>query len=347
MTEVVRVSAERESALIRRVLESGGAGSAAAAVQADWLVEADLRGHGSHGLQRLPVLFERMRRGLIDPHAVPRLMWHGSSLGVMEGGRGFGPVVALEAVDAASERAVTAGAAVIAVRDCNHLGLLAAYVERIAARGLIGVILTTSEALVHPWGGSCAMVGTNPIAIGIPTAAEPLILDMATGAVSRGKIIAFARDGLTLPAGWAVDATGAPTTDGRAALEGAISPFGGAKGYGLGLALELLVGVLTDTAFGRDVTGTLDVDTVCNKGDVVICIDPGAVGANDVFVRAAQYLEAVRATPPGPNGGLVRIPGDGARARRACALREHIEVPARLWEEIESLHARLTEEVRT
>lgn len=359
MSAVVRVGAEQERELIEAVLVAAGAPAAPAALQAGWLLEGDLRGHASHGLQRLPVLVERVRRGLIDPAAEPRLSWAGPALGVLEGGRAFGPVAGCHAVDAACERARETGAAVVAVRDCNHLGLLAPYVERAAARGLIGIVLTTSEALVHPWGGARPMVGTNPIAIAVPAAPEPFVLDMATGATSRGKVLAHARSGAPLQDGWAVDAAGRPTTDARAALDGAISPFGGPKGFALGLALELLVGVLTATALGDAVTGTLDAETICNKGDVVICIDPargggGAGGAgagaaggdarDDGAARASAYLDALRATAPAEGTAGVSIPGDGARARRAAALRDGVELTAGVWEEAVRLCAGTSEE---
>src|SRR5262249_34134003 len=147
-----------------------------------------------------------------------------------------------------------------AIRRSSHLGMLAPYVERIIAAGHIGLMLTTSEALVHPAGGRTALIGTNPIAIGIPAEPVPFVLDMSTASISAGEIMARAHTGTELPLGRAVDADGAPTTDPHRAREGSISPFGGGKGYGLALAFELLVAWATQTALGTDVRGTLDVD---------------------------------------------------------------------------------------
>ena len=337
MTDVVRVTAAQERSLVDEVLAGVGAPAAPAALQAEWLVEADLRGHASHGLQRLPVLVARIRRGLTVPTAEPLLSWPASALGLLEGRRCFGPVAGCRAVDAACLRATEAGAAIVAVRDCNHLGLLAPYVERIIARRMIGIVLTTSEALVRPWGGAQAMVGTNPIAIGLPIAPDPFVVDMATGATSRGKILAFARREEPLEDGWAVDPAGHPTRDAATALDGAISPFGGAKGFALGLGFELLVGLLTATAFGREVTGTLDAETVCSKGDIVISIDPARLGGSDALARAAAYLDALRAMAPVEGFDSVRVPGDGARQRRARSLRDGVELPRGVWEEAEYL----------
>src|SRR6185436_8230226 len=149
------------------------------------------------------------------------------------------------------------GVVTVAVRNANHLGLLAPYVERCAEAGLIGIVLTTSEALVHPWGGAAAQVGTNPIAVAVPAEPAPFVFDMATGAVSMGKILDHRNRGVPLEPGWAIDGAGRPTLDAAAAAGGAIAPFGGAKGYGLGLAFELLVGAVTGSALGRAVSGTL------------------------------------------------------------------------------------------
>jgi L-2-hydroxycarboxylate dehydrogenase (NAD+) len=244
-------------------------------------------------------------------------------------------VVGLLAGDAAVKRARSTGLAMVTVCNNNHLGLLAGYVEQIARHGQIGVVLTTSEALVHPWNGAEAMIGTNPVAIGVPASPEPFILDMATGAISMGKLIAHRHRDLPLDSGWAVDAQGEPTCDPHRAR--AISPFGGPKGYGLALALELLVGAISGTALGRDVVGTLDTTWPCNKGDLVISIDPAAFGETEQLERVSDYLDAVRRSPARPGSGGVGIPGDGARRRRDAAMADGIEIADTVWQELRRL----------
>jgi L-2-hydroxycarboxylate dehydrogenase (NAD+) len=326
-----RVSRSEAREVVENALLAAGITADAAAVQATWLIEAELRGHPSHGIQRLPVLVGRARGGVIDGSAQPVVEWPTVAVGVLDGRRAVGPLAGCMAVDAACERASLTGLALVAISNANHLGLLAPYVERAVERGQIAMVLTTSEALVHPWGAAEPMVGTNPIAVGVPADPSPFILDMATGASSRGKILSHAARGLPLEPGWAVDAQGVPTTDAEAAA--AISPFGGPKGYALGLAFELLVGVIARAAFGRDVTGTLDVETVCNKGDLVICVDPRRLGVHEPLARASAYLEALRRLEPAPGHDGVAIPGDRARARRAHAVSDGIEVPETVWRE--------------
>src|SRR5699024_3092522 len=115
----------------------------------------------------------------------------------------------------------------------NHMGMLAPYVEKAAKAGCIAIALTTSEALVHPWGGARALVGTNPIAVGVPTVKQPFVLDMATSEVSMGKVLYYAGRDECIPEGWGIGSSGSSTTNPSEVI--ALTPFGGPKGYGLGL----------------------------------------------------------------------------------------------------------------
>jgi LDH2 family malate/lactate/ureidoglycolate dehydrogenase len=338
---VPTVSATDERALILEILRGLGVPQERADIQAHWLLEADLRGHPSHGLHRLSVIAERITERLAEPTASPVLEWMTAACLVVDGQRGLGPCVGSEVVDALIERAPATGVAVAAVHNANHLGLLAPYVERVVEHGLMGIALTTSEALVHPWGGRVGQLGTNPIAVGVPAAPEPFVFDMATGVVSMGKVIDHRNRGTALEPGWAIDAAGDPTVDAAAAVGGAIAPFGGPKGYGLGLAVELLVAALTSSALGRAVGGTLDATTVCNKGDLFLCLDPRTFGADGFIGRVTAYLDELRATPAQEGFDHVLVPGDRARAQRARRLEEGIVVADGVWDGLQALRARL------
>ncbi len=323
----MRVEAVTTREIVASALERVGVAPEAAAIQARWLVEGELRGHPSHGIQRLPVLVERVRKGLLDAGAEPRLEWGGEATLLVDGDGGLGPAVATRALAALEPRARRLGVAVAAVRNSGHLGLLSPYVESVAAGGLVGIALTTSEALVHPFGGARALIGTNPIAVGIPTPGEPFALDMATGEISMGKVLAYAQRGQELEPGWAIDGTGQATRDPAAVA--AIAPFGGVKGYGLGLAFELLVGILSGTAFGTDVLGTLDTEHPVTKGDLFICLAPERFGVGpETMERLGAYLEELRGSAVASEP--VAVPGDRARARRRRALAEGIELPDEL-----------------
>jgi LDH2 family malate/lactate/ureidoglycolate dehydrogenase len=325
-----RVSAPRATDLAATALEAAGAGREAARLQAAHLVEAELRGHTSHGLRRLPVLLARVRGGLIDPGASPDLRWTADAALRVDGRRGFGPLTAYAAIDALMERTARTGVAIAALHHTHHLGMLAPYVERIAEGGCVGMILSSTEGLVHPWGGSGALLGTNPLAVGVPAEPEAVTLDMSTGSVSAGKILDHLERGLPLPDGWAVDADGHPTRDPAAAVGGAISPFGGSKGYALGITLGAIVGVLTGTAFGPEVVGTLDTEHETTKGDVIMVARVEAFGQPAHSERLAAYLDLVRGS--GVDGARVRVPGDRARQSRRDTLADGFDVTDDVWQ---------------
>lgn len=321
----------RQAALV--ALEGAEVGVEAARLQTDLLLDAELRGVPSHGFLRLERIIARIGNGVADPHMRGLHSWRGDSFLAVDGQNGLGPVVAKHAADVAGERARQAGIAVAAISNNNHIGMLAWYAETIAQAGLVAIILTTSEALVHPFGGRVALLGTNPIAIGVPTATGPFVIDLATSLVSMGEIHDKAHRGVAIPEGWALDAEGNPTTDPNAAKKGAIAPFGAAKGYALGLAFELLVTALTGAALGRDVTGTLNADNACNKGDVFILIDPlSGQGA-----ALSAYLETIRQTPPAAGFDQVLIPGERGRALKAQRQAEGIPLADEVWDAMKRL----------
>ena len=318
-----------------KALKNNGVPHDAAVLQADLLLEAELRGLPSHGLQRLPRLIERLRKGLAHPSAKGAANWVRPAVLRVDGERGLGPSVMCETIALLNQRVQDQGICIAAIENTNHIGMLAYYAEKAVALGRICLIFTTSEALVHPFGGTAPMLGTNPIAIGIPTDSAPFILDLATSLVSMGKIHHHALTGTQIPEHWAVNAQGHPTSDPTQAKDGAIAPFGGAKGYGLGLAVELLVAALAGSAFAPDVRGTLDATHPANKGDVIMLIDPATTSGTGA--RLTQYLDHLRASRPADPRQPVAIPGDGMRARRAKALIDGIALPAALSSEIHSL----------
>lgn len=298
-----------------------------AALQADLLLEADLRGVPSHGLLRLSRIVSRIKNGVTSSNASGRHEWTSSAFLSVDGEKGLGPVVAISAIDALLERAKTTGIAAAAITNSNHIGMLAWYAEKVALQGFSIVVMSTSEALVHPWGARKAMIGTNPIAIGVPTADGPFVMDTATSLVSMGEIHDHANRTASIPAHWALDENGDPTTDAEAAKKGAIAPFGQAKGYALGLAFELLVSGLAASAIGRDVQGTLDDTNVCNKGDLIIVM-PGPRR------ELATYLQAIREMPPASGFDTVLIPGERGRICRDQRLRDGVPVVADVYQSL-------------
>jgi len=303
--------------------------------QMSLLIDAELCGHPSHGLLRLPRVIERIINGVSDPATQGEMSWKAESFLDVDGRQGLGPTVALAAIEHLLDRVNSTGIAIAAVRNCNHLGMLAWYAEHVASRGKVLLALTISEALVHPWGGRQALLGTNPIAVGVPAGPQPFVFDMATSVVSMGKIHDYANRGEAIPFGWALDERGDPTTDATAAKAGALAPFGGAKGYALGLAFEVLVASITACAVGRHVRGTLDSDRPTNKGDIFVVIEP----AHGSGAAVSAFLKEVRTSRPADPERPVRIPGDRAREHKQVKARAGIQLPDELWRRIRQLAA--------
>lgn len=321
--------------LAEGILVANGVPPAHARTQAGLFLEAEMRAIPSHGLLRLRRVIERIRAGLSVGDTTGDQKWTAQNFLSVDGQRGLGPVVAMAALETIMPRARQSGIAVAALRNTNHLGALAYYAEHVAILGLTCIALTISEALVHPWGGRKAMIGTNPIAIGVPAEPTPMVLDMATGLVSMGKIHDYANRGAPIPLGWALDENGDPTTDAAAAKTGAIAPFGGPKGYALGIAFEVLVASLAASAIGTDVKGTLDSENVSNKGDLFIVIAPPHAEAAKALVT--DYLNSIRAAAPADPQHPVLAPGDRAHAVRAQSLAKGMFIDDGLWTDLQKL----------
>jgi L-2-hydroxycarboxylate dehydrogenase (NAD+) len=316
--------------LAERLLAAAGVPTPAAAQQAELLLVAEAKGVPSHGLLRLPRLLRRLANGTASPTNTGKHEWLSPCYLSVDGEQGLGPVVALRALEAVVPAAERHGVAVCSITNNNHLGMLGFYAGRMAERGVVCLGMTTSEALVHPWGGTEAILGTNPLALGVPAQPHPLVLDMATSQVSMGKVHDHALRGVPLEPGWALDAAGNPTVDPVAAKCGSIAPFGGAKGYGLGLGLGAMVTFLTGAAYGTAVGGTLDDTRPSNKGDLFILMSGGGHSAS-------EYLDQVRGSRPADSAAPVAVPGDGARARYQESVAHGIDIADELWHELTAL----------
>jgi len=246
-----------------------------ARIAADVLVTADMRGIESHGVIRLQSYYgSRLQQGLIDPHSKLTVVSETPATLALDGGNGLGQAIAYKAMSRCLEKAQEAGAAFVTVRNSNHYGIAGYYAMMALSHHMIGLSLTNSQPLVVPTYGRKAMYGTNPISIAVPTKNEwPFVLDMATSVVPIGKVTVHKEQGRPSPGGWAVDGAGVPTTDPHEVVggRGAVMPLGGPaelrgyKGYGLGVMVDILCGVLSGAAFGPRV-GRPSVGDVANVG---------------------------------------------------------------------------------
>lgn len=309
---------------LKEALEREGVPPADAALAAETLVDAELEGQGSQGLSRFPMMLERLHSGSIA--ARPEMTVHGDgAVRRLDAGNGLGQVAGARALDLAIDLARHYGTGLVAVRASNHLGALDFHVRRAAALGLIAVALSNTPPAMAPPGTGTRYLGTNPIAAAFPTEGEPVVVDMGTSQVARGRVVEARQAGRSIPEGWAVDAEGRPTTDPTAALAGAMVPMGGDKGFALALLVEMLAAVLSGAAIGPQVGDRFKAPT--NFGHAFWVIDPDAA-ASGFAARAQGVVDDLHRLG-------ARVPGDRRRAERARREREGIEVPEHLRAELE------------
>ena len=305
---------QRGEAILRR----HGADDEAARTVLDVLLDADRRGVATHGLTRLASYVERIRLGQLDPRARPSVVTDADAIALLDAGGGFGAVAGMAAVGEARERARRHGVAWVTVREGNHFGMAGYYPRALARDGLAGIVFTNAGPSVAPWGGRRPVVGTNPIAIAVPAHPDPVVMDMAVTTAARGKIRRAAAENRPIPAGWALDAEGRPTTDPHAAMQGLLAPMGGPKGYALSAMIDLLTGVLSGGAFATEVRGATDFDAPARVSFTLVAADIARLMPPEQYrARVEAFRAAVDAAGDGnPEVGLPGHP-DAAHLRRA------------------------------
>lgn len=334
------VAADQLTEFAARAFRSLGVPDRDASQVATLMVEADLLGHDTHGLFRLRQYVNRLRDGGCNAKARPHVVRQTAATALIDGDNGLGHLAMAMACDLAMAKARLAGIGWVGVRGGNHAGPAALYVRPQAAADMIGICAAVGSANhVAPYGGTDLLLGTNPIAIATPGGADPFVLDMATTVAAVGKIKTLAQRGEPMPEGWMVGRDGKPLTDPNRRDEGFLLPIGGAKGYGLAVAIGLLAGVLNGAAFGSDVVDfTTDTTSPTNTGQFVVAIDIAAFGDPAAFAAgAARIFAELRASPPLPGHDPVRVPGDGRQAARAQRIVKGIAVHPALRAELDRI----------
>ncbi|MFN4132772.1 MAG: Ldh family oxidoreductase [Candidatus Hadarchaeales archaeon] len=333
---MVVISFEEEIKMISALLMKLNVPEEMAKVTAEVLAEGDARGFSSHGLLRLPYILRALKRGTIIPNPEIKIVRETAAAAMVDGGHGLGHPVAARGMKIAIEKAKRSGVGCVGIKNTNHFGIAGYYAEMATREGLVGIVTTTTDALVHPWGGVEPVLGTNALAVGIPWKPHPILLDMAMSVAARGKIVSAAKEGVEIPLGWAVDSEGKPTTDPRKAIAGALSPFGGVKGYGLTFVLEILAGPLVGGAAGREVVGTLEpVEGFSTKGDLLLAIDPRAFVEREEFLKNVErFVAEVKGSKRAVGVEEILVPGEPEFRTREKRLREGIPIADEVWEEL-------------
>jgi ureidoglycolate dehydrogenase (NAD+) len=318
MIEPARFAADDLRGFCALVLERAGTRSSDAAVIADALVAADLRGVHSHGALRVGIYVDRLRAGSINPNAELAIVRDTGALVVADAQAGPGIAMAARAMDLAIARAKAHGIAAVSVRNSNHCGMLAYFAMRALPAGAVGVAASNGDSLVAPWGARTRYLGTNPFAVAVPAHEEPpVVVDMATSVVAHARIKSAFDRGESIPAGWAVDSEGRPTTDAAAALAGALLPFGSFKGSGISILVDLLAGVLPGGRSGPEIVPLYQrLNEPQGVGHLFAALDVAAFGSLAAFTRRVdETVRSIRALPPAEGAPRAFLPGEPEHLR--------------------------------
>lgn len=330
---------EDAEALAAAALRAAGAAPAMAASTARALVAAEAVGQGGHGLSRVPQYAGFLKNGRADGRAEPVLVAQRGGVALIDARHGLAfPALALAEAELAT-RARAQGVAWVGITNSHHSGAMGLPVQRLAEAGLVALAFTNSPAAMPVPGGRRPLLGTNPVAAAFPRRdAPPLVIDMALSEVARGRIAAAAKAGQPIPAGWALDAAGNPTTDAAAAMEGAMLAMGGTKGALLALVVELLCVALTGAAFGFEADSFFQAEGNRPRlGQAFLAIDPGALAGRDMLLQRVEDLVAAMQQDAG-----VRLPGSRRQELARQAGSQGIVVAQPLLDQLRALAGETT-----
>ena len=340
MADGVRLGAESLRRVGSAILRAGGSDQGEADLVADHLVQANLAGHDSHGVGMIPAYVRHLQGGLVVPNTHVKLVKDDGAVLMFDGARGYGRLVAGQAMAAAIERCRQTGVVTMTLANAHHIGRVGAYGELATGAGLVSlhfVNVADHRGLVAPFRGTDARFSTNPVCIALPGTDRqpPVLLDMATSAVAMGKIRVAKNEGKPAPEGILIDPKGRPTRDPNVMYSdphGALLPFGGHKGYALAVVAELLAGALSGGPTIQPANERRG-GTVNNMFTIVI--DPARLAGLDWFRRELEgFVGYVKGSPPADASAPVLVPGDPERIAREERTRTGIAVDATTWEEI-------------
>jgi LDH2 family malate/lactate/ureidoglycolate dehydrogenase len=330
MDEVRQVNAGKLRDFAAAAFAKVGMPEADAHLTADTLVQADLWGHQSHGVMRLPWYTARLQSGAARPVAEPNDVVDAGAIGVIDGRDGMGQVLAARAARDAIRRAKLHGIGAVAVRNSNHFGTAMYYTLMAPPEGCIMFLSTNASPALAPLGGRKKLVGNNPWSWAAPAGRHaPMVLDIANTGVARGKIYLARQRNESIPLGWALDAEGVPTTDPAAAIEGIIAPMAGHKGYAISVLMDVLSGVLTGSEFGPGVSGPYQAEKRSGAGHLIIAVNIEVIQPLTAFnARMEAMIAGLKNAPRARGVEEIFYPGEIEARNNERNLREGLTLPA-------------------
>ena len=336
-------------ATIAGILKAAGSSPEESQLVADNLVLANLSGHDSHGVGMVPRYIEAVLEGGLMPNTPVAVRTDAGSVLALDGQRGYGQVVGVQAMQLAMERAQATGTCVMALANAHHLGRIGHFAEMAVERGLVSIHFgnVQSRPVVAPWGGGDGRYGTNPFCVGIPLQDQPpFVLDFATSRVAQGKMRVAHNEGRQVEPGLLIDEKGRPTTNPGVVVVpqpggmfGALLAFGEHKGYGMAVACELLGGALTGSGTWHR---PADSQRAVINGMFTVVVDPRKLGTQDVFEQeAGAFVAWLKQSPPAPGSEGVLLAGEPERRYRREREAGGITVDDHTWSEIVAAGAKV------
>ncbi len=324
--KLMNVKASDAYNFVQAVLMGNGVPRDNADIIANCLVQADLRGVDTHGINRIPSYIARVREGVLDPKANPKIHKVTPVVAQVDGYNAFGFLAAHMGMSQAIEMAKEFGIGMVSIKHSNHFGMSAWIVQQAIDAGMMSLVFTNSSPALPVWGGRSKLMGVSPIACGAPAGkAKPFILDMAPSVAARGKIHKAYRRGEKIPTDWALDAEGNPTDDPGKALEGVMLPMGGPKGSALAIMMDVFSGVLSGSAFAGNVTNPYDPSKPADVGHFLIAIKPDLFMSLEDFKERMDYLhKRVVESDKMPGVDRIYFPGEIEQLKQEERLRTGI-----------------------
>jgi len=339
----MKIEAEELKEIAIEILRGLKASEDEAALVAESLVQADMRGIDTHGVHFLTLLARRVDAGMIQIPTRVAVVKDEGAIAHLDGQDGLGQVAARRAMELCIQKAKAFGVGTVFVRNTNHVGILAFYGLMAAKQNMVGIAMCNAAASIAPWGGTRPFFGTNPMSIAIPGGSrDPVVLDMASSVVARGKIRRAERQRESIPPGWAFDESGSPTTDAAAAMKGTLMPIGGPKGYGLALMIDLLSGLLSGSLYGPQVKTFHEPLGPTGVGMCAMAIDVSRFMPLEQFSAILQgHLDHIRASEKAPGVARIYLPGEIEAEKAQKAARDGVDVSEATVRGLDELLARV------
>lgn len=338
-----RFASEQLRSLAFNLFVAAGVSHEESAIVAESLVDSNLCGHDSHGVMRVAEYLQSLQRHELRAGVELRIESRTPVVVTCDGQFGFGQVQMRRLMDLLESPVREFGIACGAIRRCGHIGRLGEWAERLALRGLVGLLSVNDNGVftcVAPPGAVEPVLSTNPIAVGVPTSSDPLVLDISTSMAANGKVKIARLAGQSVPEGWLLDAQGRPTTDPHARLSdppGTLLPMGGYKGFGLGMLFDILVGGLSGGCCPPPQPGEVECNNV-----LLVVFDPQRFAGQPHFCQQAdgliQFARGARRQDPATE---TRLPNDRSRETRQSRLVEGINLDDGTWDELVTWSQRL------